>query len=64
MDPGKCILESFTISNERIDLRFQNGSEAYISTKSGAGFLEIELLGKRLSEFLGKSYKDILETDF
>jgi hypothetical protein len=64
MDPSKSILESFTISVDKIDLRFQNGSDAFIFTKSSEGYVELENLGKRISEFLGKSYKDILETDF
>jgi hypothetical protein len=64
MDPSKCILESFVVLAEKIDFHFQNGSTAFVSAKNVEGYAELEVLGKRMGEFLGKSYKDILDTNY
>lgn len=45
-------------------MRFHNGGVAYVSAKNSAGYQDIEIIGKKMNEMIGRSYKDILETDF
>lgn len=64
MDPSQCMLLEFILSDSKIELRFVNGSTAFLRAKNIEGDMELALVGKRLGEFMGKSYKDILEADF
>ncbi len=58
------MLCDFILSDNKIELRFVNGSSAFLRAKNVDGDIELALVGKRLGEFMGKSYKDILEADF
>lgn len=58
------MLCDFILSDNKIELRFVNGSAAFLRAKNIEGDTELALVGKRLGEFMGKSYKDILEANF
>jgi hypothetical protein len=62
-DPDKSILESFIVSLSKIEMRFLNGGVAFLEAKNQDGYQEMEIISKKLNEMVGKSYKEILETD-
>ncbi|MFH1894824.1 MAG: hypothetical protein ABH813_02915 [Patescibacteria group bacterium] len=64
MEPSHCILSDFILSDNKIGLRFVNGSTAFLHSRNIEGESEIANIGKKLGEFTGKSYKEILEADF
>ena len=64
MEPNQCILSDFVLSENKIELRFANGSTAFLHSRNVEGDMELALVGKKLGEFTGKSYKEILEANF
>jgi len=64
MEPSQCMLSDFILSDNKIELRFVNGSTAFLHARNVEGDLEIANIGKKLDGFIGKSYKDILEANF
>jgi hypothetical protein len=63
-DPEKCFLEKFDSVDDKLVLYFKNGSQAIIKAINIEGGREIDLLEKKLNEFLEKSYQEILNTNF
>lgn len=63
-EPDKCILESFSSLNDRLELDFKNGTHAFIEAKNPQGGLEIDRIEEKLENFIGKSYQDILNANF
>jgi len=63
-DPRICILERFNRANDRLDLYFKNGSFAIVKAINIEGGKEVDLIEEKLNGFIGKSYEDILNTDF
>ena len=59
-EPDRCILESFSERDDRLELRFKNGTQAVIVAKNPQGGMEIDRLEERLKDFIGKSYEEIL----
>ena len=64
LDPRICVLESFIRINDRLDLYFRNGSQVIIKAKNIEGGREMDLIENKLNNFLGKSYEEILNSDF
>lgn len=64
MEPNQCRLSDYALSDNKIELRFINGSTAFLHSRNVEGDIELTLIGKKLSEFMGKSYRDILEANF
>jgi hypothetical protein len=63
-DPTNCYLESFNRVNDKINLFFKNGSRAVLRAVDVEGGREMDLIEKKLDEFLGKSYEEILTASF
>lgn len=64
VEPDKCILASFTSPNDKLELNFENGTHAFLKAKNPQGGLEIDKIEAKLENFIGKSYKEILNADF
>lgn len=64
MEISKCILESFHPIDDKIELHFKNGRAAILEAKNPKGSLEIGIVEKKLENFIGKSYEEILNADF
>ncbi|MDD2696853.1 MAG: hypothetical protein PHE52_01705 [Candidatus Pacebacteria bacterium] len=64
LDPKDCLLENFTRVDDKIDLRFKNGSQAMIKAINIEGGKEIDIIEENLKDFVGRCYEDILSTDF
>ncbi len=64
MEPSQCMLSDFVLPDNKIELSFVNGSTAFLYSRNIEGESEIANIGKKLGEFTGKSYKEILETNF
>lgn len=62
-EPRICILESFVRLDDKLELKFRNGSAAVIIAKNIQGGREIDIINERLNEFIGRPYEDILLTD-
>lgn len=63
--PENCLLESFNRLDDHLNLFFKNGSKVAICAKDlKEGAREIDSIEKKLNEFLGKSYREILEYNF
>ncbi|PJA83898.1 MAG: hypothetical protein CO146_00315 [Candidatus Nealsonbacteria bacterium CG_4_9_14_3_um_filter_37_29] len=60
---SKCLLESFNLIDDSIELHFKNGREAAIRAKNLQGERELDLIVEKLEHFLDKSYEDILDMD-
>jgi len=63
-DPDKCFLEKFDSVNDKLVLYFKNKSQAVIRAINIEGGREIDLIEKKLNDFLEKSYQEILEANF
>jgi len=63
-EPRVCVLESFVRENGILKLYFKNKTHAVIEAKNIDGTKEVDLIAEKLNDFIGKSYKEILETDF
>ncbi len=63
-DPRVCVLESFAGENGVLRLRFKNKTHAVIEAKNIDGTKEVNLIAEKLDNFIGKSYREILEADF
>ena len=63
-EPCKCVLESFHDLDDHIELHFKNGTVAFIGTINSEGGAEIDRIEVRLKDMIGKSYEEILNTDF
>jgi hypothetical protein len=63
-EAADCLLEDFERTNDKLSLHFKNGSLAVIRAINIEGGKEIDLIDNKLNEFLGKSYREILEFDF
>jgi len=63
IEPSKCLLESFDLIDDKIELHFKNGREAVISAKNIQGERELDLIAEKLGHSLDKSYEDILDMD-
>jgi len=59
-EPDKCILESFSRQDDKLELKFKNGAHAFIDARNPQGGLEIDRLEERVKDFIGKSYEEIL----
>ena len=64
VEPEKCILEDFHVHNDRIELNFKNGTIAFIEGRNPQGGLEIDRIEEKLSNFVGRSYEEILNANF
>ncbi|PIS17169.1 MAG: hypothetical protein COT59_02115 [Candidatus Nealsonbacteria bacterium CG09_land_8_20_14_0_10_42_14] len=64
IDPDFCLLESFNRVDDRLDLFFKNKSQARISAKNVEGGKELDVIEQRLENFIGKSYREIIEAEF
>lgn len=62
--PRICILEKFNRADDRLDLRFKNGSLAVIRAVNIGGGKEMDLIEEKINNFIGKSYEEILDADF
>jgi len=60
---SKCLLESFNLIDDSIELHFKNGRETAIRAKNLQGERELDLIVEKLEHFLDKSYEDILDMD-
>jgi hypothetical protein len=63
-EPKVCILEKFNRLNGRIDLYFENRSQSVIRSRNIEGERELDLIEKKLPDFMGRSYEEILNADF
>jgi len=63
IEPSKCLLESFDLIDDKVELHFKNGREALIAVKNPQGEKELDLIVEKLPRFLNKSYEDILNMD-
>ena len=63
-DPRICVLERFNRVDDRLDLRFKNGSLAIIRAVNIEGGKEMDLIEEKIGDFIGKSYEEILNADF
>ncbi len=59
-EPDRCILEGFSEQDDKIELRFKNGTQAVISAKTPQGGMEIDQIEEKLKSFIGRSYEEIL----
>jgi len=62
--PAKSILDSFDFSDIKLVLYFKNRYIAKIRAKNLEGERELNLVAKKLNDFIGKSYEEILNFDF
>jgi len=62
--PGVCVLEGFERLDDTLVLHFKNKTYAIIKAHNIEGGLEIDSVAKRIDEFIGRTYADLLETDF
>lgn len=60
IEPSKCLLESFDLIDDKIELHFKNGKESLIAVKNPQGKKELDLIFKKMPHFIDKSYEDIL----
>jgi hypothetical protein len=63
-EPRFCMLVRFNRTDGKLELNFKNGSRVVVMAKNTGGETEIELIAEKLPDFIGKSYEEILETDF
>jgi len=67
-DVGKMILISFKRSNKQtlfFDLKTEtNNKNAYIRANNVAGEKDLDILEKKLNDFIEKSYEEILYTEY
>ena len=63
IEPSKCLLESFNLIDDKIELHFKNGKEALIAAKNLQGEKELYSVAEKMPQFLNKSYEDILNMD-
>ena len=64
LNPKNCFLNDFSQVDDKIILYFKNSSQVIIKAINIEGGKEIDLIGNKLPEFLGKSYEEILNTNF
>ncbi len=62
--PDKCILSSFHEIDENLELHFKNGTVAFINALTPQGGRELDVVEKKLGNFIGKNYEEILSADF
>lgn len=62
--PGKSILDSFDFSDIKLVLYFKNRYIAQIRAKNLEGQRELNLIAKKLKDFIGKCYEEILNFNF
>jgi hypothetical protein len=63
-DPVNCYLERFNRVDDKINLFFKNGSRAVLKAVNAEGGREMDSIEKKLNEFLGRSYQEILTASF
>ena len=63
-EPCKCVLESFHDLDDHIELHFKNGTVAFIGTANPEGGTETDKIEAKLKDMIGKSYEEILNTNF
>ena len=63
-EPKHCILISFQMTVKGLELSFRNSSQAFIIAKHGGGAAELEMIAQKLKNFIGKSYEEIINSDF
>lgn len=64
VEPSKCPLEDFHDLDDRIELHFKNGTVALIEAIDPSGGTEIDKIVVMLNGMIGRSYEEILSTDF
>ncbi len=62
--PKNCLLESFNREAGRLTLYFKNGSCAVVKAKNSTGEMEMNLIVDKVKDLIGKSYEEILNTNF
>jgi hypothetical protein len=62
--PGVCVLECFERLDDTLVLHFKNKTYAIIRAQNVEGGLEIDVVAKGLSGFIGRTYSELLETNF
>jgi hypothetical protein len=62
--PVKSIIEKFDFSDVKLVLYFKNRYIAEIRAKNLEGQRELNLVAKKLKDFIGKPYEEILNFDF
>jgi len=62
--PSKSILDHFEHLDAVLTLHFKNGYFAKIQAKNLDGERELALVAKKLKNFIGKSYEEILNFNF
>ena len=62
--PEHCLLERFSRVDDKFILYFKNGSQAVIKAINIEGGREMDLFEEKLNDFLGSSYKEILDASF
>jgi len=63
-EPRFCMLVNFNKTDGKLELGFKNSSQVVILAKNVEGEAEVGLVAEKLDNFVGKSYEEILETDF
>jgi hypothetical protein len=64
VDPAKCILDGFTVTDDKIELHFMNGRVAELKVKNADGDVELDMIAIKLNDFMGKNYVELLEAEF
>lgn len=62
--PPKSILENFEHLDGKLVLHFKNRFIAFLRAKNLEGERELYKVATKLSDFIGKSYEEILNFDF
>jgi len=63
-ESSNCILREYHIIDDKIELHFKNGSIATLRSKNIQGDSEIGMIGRKLANFVDKSYEEILNASF
>lgn len=63
LQPRVCVLDTFERLNDTFVLHFKNSAQAVIKARNNEGSLEIDLIGNKLAEYIGRSYEEILDIE-
>ena len=62
--PEICVIKIFERTDDKLTLHFKNNSFAHIKAVNAEGGKEIDIIEKWMERFIGKTYRDLLDTEF
>lgn len=62
LDPSVCVLERSERVDDKLVLYFKNGTKASVKALNIEGGREVDEIEKRMIDFIGKTYEELLES--